>query len=129
MHAKYESQEDRPLKMGDYAVSDLDCLADGKPIHRKREDLWLFLDKDTIALGLSEGMVGMKKGEEKDIEVTLSKDYPNKDLAGKKAIYHVKVKDIKVRKLPAIDDALAKELGRGDLYGEEGDRRGAERTG
>jgi trigger factor len=115
MHAKYESPEDRPLKMGDYAVSDLDCLVDGKPIHRKREDLWLFLDKDTIALGLSDGMVGMKKGEERDIEVTLSKDYPNKDLAGKKSVYHVKVKDIKVRKLPDIDDALAKELGKDSL--------------
>jgi len=115
MHAKYESPDDRPLQMGDYAVSDLDCLANGKPIHRKREDLWLFLDKDTIALGLSDGMVGMKKGDEKDIEVTLSKDYPNKDLAGKKAIYHVKVKDIKVRKLPEINDALAKELGKDSL--------------
>ena len=115
MHAKYESPADRPLEMGDYAVSDLDCLADGKPIHRKREDLWLFLDKDTIALGLSDGMVGMKKGDEKDIEVTLSKDYPNKDLAGKKAIYHVKVKDIKVRKLPEINDALAKDLGKDSL--------------
>lgn len=115
MHAKYESAGDRPLVMGDYAVSDLDCLVDGKPIHRRREDLWLFLDKDTIALGLSEGMVGMKKGEEKDIEVTLSKDYPNKDLAGKKSIYHVKVKDIKVRRLPEIDDALAKEVGKDSL--------------
>lgn len=115
MHAKYESPGERPLQMGDYAVSDLDCSADGKPLHRKREDLWLFLDKDTIALGLSDGMVGMKKGDEKDIEVTLSKDYPNKDLAGKKAIYHVKVKDIKVRKLPEIDDALAKELGKDNL--------------
>jgi len=115
MHAKYESPADRPLKMGDYAVSDLDCLVDGKPIHKKREDLWLFLDKDTIALGLSDGMVGMKKGEEKDVEVTLSKDYPNKDLAGKKAIYHVKVKDIKVRQLPEINDALAKDLGKDSL--------------
>ena len=115
MHAKYESPADRPLAMGDYAVSNLDCLADGKPIHKKREDLWLFLDKDTIALGLSDGMVGMKKGEEKDIEVTLSKDYPNKDLAGKKATYHVKVKDIKVRQLPEINDALAKELGKENL--------------
>ena len=115
MRARYESPGERPLQMGDYAVSDLDCLANGKPIHRKREDLWLFLDKDTIALGLSDGMVGMNKGEEKDIEVTLSKDYPNKDLAGKKAIYHVKVKDIKVRQLPEIDDALAKELGKDSL--------------
>lgn len=115
MHAKYESPADRPLQMGDYAVSDLDCMANGKPIHRKREDLWLFLDKDTIALGLSDGMVGMKKGDEKDIEVTLSKDYPNKELAGKKAIYHVKVKDIKVRQLPEINDALAKDLGKDSL--------------
>jgi len=115
MRAKYESPGDRALQMGDYAVSDLDCLANGKPIHRKREDLWLFLDKDTIALGLSDGMVGMKRGDEKDIEVTLSKDYPNKDLAGNKAIYHVKVKDIKVRQLPELDDALAKELGKDNM--------------
>jgi len=136
MNAKYTAVEDRPVQMGDYVVSDLECFVDGKPAHKKRENLWIFVDKDSLAPGLSEKMVGIQKGEERDIEVVLpappdqtnsnTRRGPamnsvesgiggNKNLAGKPARYHVKAKEIRERKLPDLDDEFAKDLGKKDL--------------
>ena len=49
--------------------------------YKKRENLWLFVDKDSLVPGLSEKMVGMKKSEERDIEATFPEKYPDR-LAG-----------------------------------------------
>jgi len=113
--AKYVAVEDRPARMDDYVVSDLDCLVDAKPAHKKRENLWLYIEKGSIMSGLTEKMIGMNKSEERDIEVELPKEYPDKNIAGKSAMYHVKVKEIKVRSLPNIDDEFAKDLGKENL--------------
>ena len=113
--AKYVSVEDRPAQWEDYTVSDLNCFIDGKEAHKKRENLWLFLDKESLLSGLYEKIIGMNKGEERDVEVELPEKYPDKNLAGKKARYHVKVKEIKVRTLPNIDDEFAKDLGKDNL--------------
>jgi trigger factor len=113
--AKYAAVEDRPARMDDYVVSDLDCLVDGRAAHKKRENLWLYIEKGSIMSGLTEKIIGMNKSEERDIEVELPKEYPDKNIAGKKAIYHVKVKEIKVRSLPNIDDEFAKDLGKESL--------------
>jgi len=113
--AQYVAPDDRPVQMGDYVVSDLECMVDGKPAHKKRENLWLYMDKESLVPGLPEKMVGMKKGEEKDIDLTIPEKYPDKALAGKLAKYHIAAKDIKVRKLPEINDELAKGFGKPNL--------------
>lgn len=113
--AKYVSVEDRPIQREDYVVSDLECFVDGKEAHKKRENLWLLMDKESLLSGLTEKMVGMNKGEERDMEVSMPEKYPDKNLAGKKAKYHVKVKEIKSRRLPDIDDGFAKDLGKDNL--------------
>lgn len=113
--AKYEAVEGRPVQMDDYVVSDLDCQVDEKAAHKKRENLWLYIEKGSIMSGLTEKMIDMNKGEERDIEVDLPKEYPDKNIAGKRAIYHVKIKEIKVRSLPNVDDEFAKDLGKESL--------------
>lgn len=115
VNAKYIAADDRPVKMGDYVVSDLECFVDGKPVHKKRENIWLTVEKESFIPGLADNMIGMKKGEEKDFEAKLSDKYPDKNLACKDAKYHVLVKEIKERKLPAIDDEFAKDLGKANL--------------
>ena len=115
MSATYVPVEDRPAAMGDYVVTDIDCLVDDKPIHQTRKNLWLFLDKEHVVPGLPEGVVGMKAGEEREIEVTLPEKYPDKNAAGKKAKYRVKAKEIKVRKLPDLNDDFAKGTGKDNL--------------
>lgn len=114
-NAKYAAAGDRPIQLNDYVVSDLDCIVDGKSAHKKRENLWLYVDKESLMSGLTEKMIGMKKGEERDIEVALPEKYPDKTLAGKIAKYHVNVKDIKERRLPSVDDEFAKDLGKENL--------------
>jgi len=64
----------------------------------------------TIA-GFSEGLVGAKVDEERDINVTFPADYARKEWASKAATFHVKVKEIKEKKLPTLDDEFAKDLG------------------
>lgn len=113
--AKYVAVEDRPARMDDYVVSDLDCIVDGKAAHKRRENLWLYIDKGSIMSGLTEKMIGMNKLDERDIEVDLPKEYPDKNMAGKRASYHVKAKEIKVRSLPNVDDEFAKDLGKESL--------------
>lgn len=113
--AKYVAVEDRPVQMDDYVVSDLECVVDGKPAHNKRENLWLLVDKESMMSNVTQKMIGMKKGEERDIEVVLPEKYPDKNLAGKTAKYHVLAKEIKVRALPKIDDEFAKDLGKESL--------------
>lgn len=113
--AKYVAVEDRPVKLGDYVVSDLECVVDGKVAHKKRENLWLLIDKESLSSGLTEKMIGMKKGEDRDIEVMLPEKYPDKNLAGKTAKYHVLAKEIKLRSLPNVDDEFAKDLGKENL--------------
>lgn len=115
MSATYAPVEDRPAAMGDYVVTDMDCLVDDKPIHQTRKNLWLFLDKEHIVPGLPEGVVGMKAGDERDIDVKLPEKYPDKSVAGKSARYHVKAKEIKTRKLPDLNDEFAKTVGKDNL--------------
>lgn len=114
VNARYNAV-DRPVEMDDFTVADLECFVDGKSIHKKRENIWLSINKDAVIPGLSEKIAGMKKGEEKEIEVVLPEKYPDKSLAGKTAVYKVLVKEIKVRQLPAIDDEFAKDLGKENL--------------
>jgi trigger factor len=123
LNAKYVAAEDRPVQMGDYVVSDLECSVDGKSAHPKRENLWLYIDKESTIPGLPDNIVGMRKGEVKDIEVKLPPKYPDKQLAGKIAKYHVVAKEIKIRQLPEINDEFAKDLGRNNLEELKGEIR------
>jgi len=117
LNAKYISVEDRPLQHDDYAVVDLECTVDGNPIHKKRDNLWMFMDKDSLLADLHAKMIGMRKDEERDIDVTLPERYPDKKVAGKTVRYHIKVKEIKLRQMAALDDEFAKDLHKESLEG------------
>ena len=114
-NAKYISVEDRPAQMGDYVVSDMDCSINGKPVHKTRENLWLLLEKDSLVPGLSEKIVGMNKGEERDIEANFPEKHPDKAIAGKLAKYHIKAKEIKRRELPELNDEFAKIFAKSNM--------------
>jgi len=105
INARYIASDDRPIQMGDYVVSDLDCFVDGKAVHKKRENLWLTIEKDSYIPGLSEKLIGLEKGQETDIDAKLPEKYPDARLA----------KEIKERKLPDLDDEFAKDLGKESL--------------
>jgi len=111
MNAEF-TDVDRVIEKDDYGICDIEAFIDGKSISKKRENAWIEASKEGAMLGMGEDICGMKKEEEKDIEVTLPDNYPDKKYAGKKATFHVKVRDVKEKKVPPIDDELAKKIGK-----------------
>ncbi len=116
MHAEFAGT-DRPIQKGDYGICDIEAFIDGKPITRKQEKVWIEADRQASMLGLGEELYGMKKGEKKDMDVTLPGEYPDKQYAGKKAVFKVEVKETQEKKLPELDDALARKAGQDTLAG------------
>ena len=78
----------------------------------------LKIGSHTFIPGFEEQMVGMNIGEEKDLDVTFPEEYHAKELAGKKAVFHVKVNGITETQLPALDDDFAKDISEFDTLEE-----------
>ncbi len=108
--AQYKSVEDRAAKEGDFVVVDYVCEVEGKQIEKKESD-WIEIKKDEFLKGFSTQLIGVKAGEERNVEVTFPKEVSRKEIASKKATFKMKVKEIKERKLPALDDEFAKQAG------------------
>ena len=110
-NARIITVEDRPVKEKDIAVIDFEGFVDGKAFEGgKAENHELEIGSNTFIPGFEVQMIGMKAGEEKDINVTFPEDYFSKDLAGKEATFKVKLHEIKEKKLPTLDDEFAKDV-------------------
>ncbi|EAK0448572.1 trigger factor [Campylobacter upsaliensis] len=101
----------RALKEGDYAKFDFEGFIDGKAFDGgKAENYVLEIGSKQFIPGFEEAMVGMKSGEEKDISVTFHKEYGAANLAGKDAIFKIKLHEIQELKLPELNEELLKKL-------------------
>ena len=110
---------ERPAQEGDTALIDYLGTIDGVPFDGgKDENHGLVLGSGTFIPGFEEQVIGMSIGEEKDITVTFPEDYHGKDVAGKEAVFHVKVNDIKEEIMPELDDEFAKDVSEFDTLDE-----------
>ncbi len=101
---------ERPAQMGDTAVLDFDGTKDGERFEGGQGSNYsLELGSHTFVPGFEDGVVGMKAGDEKDIDITFPKEYPE-ELAGKDAVFHVKVHEVKEKSVPELDDEFAKDV-------------------
>ena len=101
---------DRAAKEGDTAVIDFEGFLDGKPFDGgKGENHSLELGSHSFVPGFEDQLVGMKAGEEKDIDITFPENY-HADLAGKPVVFHVKINEVKEKKVPTVDDEFAKDV-------------------
>ncbi len=101
---------DREAKEGDTAVIDFEGFLNGEPFDGgKGENHSLELGSHSFVPGFEEQVVGMKAGEEKDIDITFPEDY-HADLAGKAVVFKVKVHEVKEKEVPAMDDEFAKDV-------------------
>lgn len=101
---------DREAKEGDTAVIDFEGFLDGKPFDGgKGENHSLELGSHSFVPGFEEQVIGMKAGDEKDIDITFPEDY-HKNLAGKAVVFKVKVHEVKEKEVPALDDEFAKDV-------------------
>ncbi len=102
----------RAAKTGDTVRIDFRGLLNGVAFEGgTAKDVRLTLGSGTFLKDFEEGVVGMKSGEEKNINVGFPKDYHKEDLAGQKTVFEIKVHEILEAKEPALDDAFAKKLG------------------
>lgn len=112
MHAEMISREgDAGAQKGDFVVIKYQGYMDGKPVKEVGTDYYpLELGSTTLIPEFEAALMGMKAGEEKDVEITFPGDYPDKDFASKTMQFKVLVKEIKEKRLPEINDEFAKDL-------------------
>ncbi|MCL1901920.1 MAG: trigger factor, partial [Firmicutes bacterium] len=108
--ARLMSANDRPAKEGDSVTIDYSGTVDGVKFEGgSAQNQMLVLGSKTFIPGFEDQIAGMKVSDKKDIKVTFPKEYA-KDLAGKKAVFSVELKDIKFKELPELNDEFAKDV-------------------
>ncbi|MDA8171892.1 MAG: trigger factor [Nitrospiraceae bacterium] len=112
--AVYEPSEG-PLVEGDMAIMDYRFSGGGEGDEKAFESQVFKVGSENMPPDFSRGLAGRKKGESFDITVEFPGDYPLKDMAGRQVVFHITLKDAKKVKLPAVDDELAKDIGRENL--------------
>lgn len=102
---------DRPAKDGDTVIIDFDGSVDGNHFEGgKANNYSLELGSGSFIPGFEDQLVGHKAGEDVDVKVTFPADYPQKDLAGKEALFETKIHEVKEKQLPKLDDEFAKDV-------------------
>lgn len=111
-YAEVMPKENGTVEDGDTAIIDFEGFRDGKAFDGgKGENYSLKIGSHTFIPGFEEQLIGMKTGEEKEIEVTFPKDYHSEELKGKKATFKVKVNDVKTTVIPEIGKEFFEDLG------------------
>lgn len=111
--------EDRPVANGDIAVIDFEGFVDDVAFEGgKGEDYELEIGSGTFIPGFEDQLVGAETDADVDVKVTFPEEYHAENLAGKDAVFKVKVKEIKKRELPELDDDFASEVSEFDTMDE-----------
>ena len=113
LHANLKTiSEARPIQAGDFVIVDYEASMGGKPLEGgKAIDFTVEVGSGQFIPALEEKLIGLKPEEEKEIEVSFPEDYGYQKWAGKTISFHVKIKEIKEKILPPLDDEFAKDLG------------------
>ena len=113
------SIDDRAVEKGDTVNIDFEGFVEGKAFEGgKAEKYDIEIGSNTFIPGFEDGVIGMKIDEEKDIDVKFPKEYFSKELAGKDAMFKVKLHEIKKKELPKLDDEFAKDVSEFDTLEE-----------
>ncbi len=113
--AQYEETE-RAAAMGDVTVIDFTTSIEGKPtaeycdksigFMEGREGHWVSMEDDQFMPGLAEGLVGLSKGESKEIVITMKEDFPIAELSGKEVTFSCSVTEVREKLVPEITEEL-----------------------
>jgi len=118
-NARLVSVEDKPAADGDIVIIDFDGYIDGEAFAGgKAENYELTIGSKSFILGFEDQIIGMKIDEEKEINVKFPEEYASPDLAGKDAMFKVKLHEIKRKEMPEINDELAKDVSEFDTISE-----------
>ena len=104
--------KDGKVADGDIAIIDFKGMKDGVAFEGgTAENYSLTIGSKTFIPGFEEALIGMNKGEEKDIDLTFPEDYMSEELKGQKVVFKVKVNEIKTRVVPEINKEFFEDLG------------------
>lgn len=105
-HAKMvEAEEGAVIEKGDFAIIDFSGTVDGEPFSGgEGKGYPLEVGSNSFIPGFEDQLVGLKKGDSTDVDVTFPEEYFVKELAGKQAIFKVNVQDVKRKELPELTD-------------------------
>lgn len=118
-NARTISVEGRPVKDGDTAVIDFEGFVDDVAFEGGKGDNYpLVIGSGSFIPGFEEQIIGANVGDEIDVKVTFPEDYQADNLAGKDAVFKVKVNEIKEKELPELDDEFASEVSEFDTMAE-----------
>ena len=118
-HAELVVIDEGQVEQGDTTVIDFDGYVDGEAFEGgKSERYTLEIGSGSFIPGFEEQLVGMNIGDFKDVEVTFPESYHAEQLAGKAAVFKVKLHEIKRKNLPALDDEFAKDVSEFDTLEE-----------
>ncbi|MEO0619424.1 MAG: trigger factor [Pseudomonadota bacterium] len=107
----YEAK-DGPSELDDQVTMDFVGKKDGEPFEGgSAEDMSLVLGKGQFIPGFEEGLIGLKAGDEKNLELTFPEEYHAAELAGQPVVFEVKVKEVAAPVRPEVDDEFAKKMG------------------
>ncbi len=111
--------EDATLENGDHTLINFEGFVNGEAFEGgQAENFSLEIGSGTFIPGFEDQMIGMKKGEERDINVTFPEEYHSEELAGAPAVFKVKLNEIKRKVLPALDNEFAKDVSEFDTLEE-----------
>ncbi|MEC1824231.1 trigger factor [Bacillus paralicheniformis] len=104
-------KEDGKVEEGDTVVLDFEGFVDGEAFEGgKAENYSLEVGSGSFIPGFEDQLVGLEAGAEKDVEVTFPEEYHAEELAGKPAVFKVKIHEIKAKELPELNDEFAKDV-------------------
>ncbi len=118
-NARIITVEDRPIAEGDTAVIDYEGFVDGIAFEGgKGENQSLEIGSHSFIDTFEEQLIGKNSGDEAEINVTFPEEYHAEDLAGKPAMFKVKIHEIKTKELPELDDEFAQDVSEFDTLEE-----------
>ena len=120
MHSTLESIEgDRGIIEGDFAYIDFEGKLDGKSMKEMSQENYLLeVGSKRFVPGFEDQIIGVKKGESKEIVVKFPDDYPSKEIVGKDVSFSVTVRDVKKKVLPELDENFVKNFEKYESLGE-----------
>lgn len=109
-YAELVSVEGRPAREGDFILCDYKSVIEEKALEN-RENVWLSLDENINIEGFAEKLYGINIGETRKINLKIPSEVSDKKMAGKEVEIEVKLKEIKEKRLPELNDEFAKVVG------------------
>lgn len=111
-NAQLENSNHLVVEKDNFVIINYQCYLNGKMMQKlSGRNRLINIAQDTFIVGFNKHLIGVEKGKEKEFQISIPKDFFEKDVAGEKVLFKVEIIEIKEKKIPSISDDFAKEIG------------------